>query len=115
MRVCEGVTASSLKTRGPFDCAFDARTLRGLTLVPYNVCEFERIPGLSTENWHDAPLARSRCRVNSIVESSSVGDLFRHYAIMSFKVPRAELRELWVDKIFLPLVWPANHRRSRAR
>jgi tRNA(fMet)-specific endonuclease VapC len=30
---------------------------RGLTLVTRNLCEFERVAGLSTENWQDAPLS----------------------------------------------------------
>ena len=30
---------------------------RGLTLVTRNLREFERVPGLNTENWQDAPTA----------------------------------------------------------
>lgn len=33
-------------------------------------------------------------------------DLFRHHALMTFAPPPPELREQWVDAIFLPLVRP---------
>lgn len=33
-----------------------------------------------------------------------LADLYRHYAIMNFSPPPAELRTAWVDTIFLPLV-----------
>lgn len=45
-------------------------------------------------------------------------DLARHHALMTFAPPPPELREVWVDSIFLPLVrpedWPSNRAGARA-
>lgn len=35
---------------------------------------------------------------------SLLSDLFRHYIIMNFSAPPADLRKAWVDTVFLPLV-----------
>lgn len=36
--------------------------------------------------------------------TSLLGDLFRHHAIMTYSPPPPELRQAWVDAVFLPLV-----------
>jgi AcrR family transcriptional regulator len=60
-------------------------------------------------------LARGEIDPNKLVPpiNTLVTDLFRYYAIMNFEAPPPELRKFWVDKIFLPLVRPANNKRAR--
>jgi AcrR family transcriptional regulator len=60
-------------------------------------------------------LARGEIDPNKLVPpiNTLLTDLFRYYAIMNFEAPPPELRQFWIDKIFLPLVSPANKARSR--
>ena len=58
---------------------------------------------------HDRAVRRGEIDVQKLVPpmTTLLNDLFRHYAVMTFTPPPPELRQAWVDDVFLPLVQPA--------
>lgn len=58
---------------------------------------------------HERAVRRGEIDMQKLVPpvTTLLNDLFRHHAIMTFAPPSPELRQAWVDDVFLPLVQPA--------